>query len=103
MSVTMRILQRFDVRKTSEFLDLEKKFAALEKRRPDYPKARRMKPIAADEPINTLIWECEFKSLNDAKEALDFFAGDAEHDVLYPLQLPFFEQVKIGFYENLEY
>ncbi len=103
MSITMRILQRFDVKNTDSFLDLEKKFVELEKRRPDYPKAKRMKPIAASEPINTLVWQCEFPDLNAAKKALDFFADDAEHEALIPLQLPFFEQIKIEFYENLDY
>lgn|GEM_PF-2296210 len=60
MSVTMRILQQFDVRHEADFMELERKFAELERRRPDYPKGRRLQPISATMPCNTFIWECEF-------------------------------------------
>ncbi|MDD5697474.1 MAG: hypothetical protein PHH77_02560 [Victivallaceae bacterium] len=97
----MRIIQRFDVRCEDEFMKLEKKFAELESRRADYPQGRRMKPLAASEPCNSLIWEAEFPDLNAAHAALHFFSEDAEHEALRPLQLRFFEKVKIEFYENL--
>ena len=54
MSVTMRIIQQYDIRNEQAFLDLERKFAALEAARPDYPKGRRMKPLAGSMPTNTL-------------------------------------------------
>lgn len=103
MSVTMRILQQFDPAHEREFLELESKFAELEAARPDYPKGRRMKPIAAEQPCNTLVWQCEFESLDAAKQALSFFEGDAAHEALFVKQVPFFKQVKIEFYENLEF
>ena len=103
MSVTMRIMQQFDPAHERQFMELEKKFAALEAARPDYPKGRRMKPIAAGQPCNTLIWQCEFPDLNTAKQALSFFEGDSDHESLFVQQVPFFKQVKIEFYENLDY
>lgn len=103
MSVTMRIIQQFDVRCEKEFMALEKQFARLETERSDYPNGRRMKPIAAGEPCNTLVWECEFSNLDAARQALDFFAGDPAHEKLYAEQVPYFQQVKIEFYENLEF
>jgi hypothetical protein len=103
MSVTLRILQRFDPRHEKEFMDLEARFAALEAQRPDYPKGRRRQPIASAEPCNTLIWECDFPDLNSAHQVLNFFAGDPAHEALLAQQLPFFEQVKIEFYNNLEF
>lgn len=103
MSVTMRILQRFDVRHERAFMDLERKFAELEARRPDYPKARRMKPISAAEPCNTLVWQCEFPDIESARSVLDFFAGDAAHEELFAKQVAFFEQVRVEFYENLDF
>ena len=103
MPVTMRILQQFDVRKEKEFLELERRFAALERSRPDLPQGRRMKPISGSEPCNTLVWQGEFASLDEARNALDSFAADETHEELFAKQSEFFKSVKIEFYENLEY
>ena len=102
MSVTMRILQQFDPAHENEFMELERKFAALEARRSDYPKGRRMQPIAAGWPCNTLVWQCEFPDLASARKALSFFQGDAAHEKLLAKQLPFFKEARVEFYENLE-
>ena len=103
MSITMRIMQQFDVRHEAEFMALERKFAELEARRPDYPKGRRRQPISAAEPCNTLIWECEFPDLETARKTLDFFHGDDEHEALFEKQAPFFKQVRVEFYQNLDF
>ena len=103
MSVTMRITQQYDVRHEKEFLALEREFAALEASRPDYPKGRRMKPISSSLACNTLVWECGFPDLEAARKALDFFAGDAAHEALFARQVPFFQNVHVEFFENLEY
>ena len=101
MSVTMRLIQQYDIRYEKEFWDLEKKFIQLEKKRKDYPKPRRMKPIAAGEPINSLIWECEFGSIQEAYDCLNFFAGDEDHEELFVKQVEFFKGQKIEFFENI--
>jgi hypothetical protein len=103
MPVTMRILQQFDVRKEKEFLELERRFAALERSRPDLPQGRRMKPISGSEQCNTLVWQGEFASLDEARKALDSFAADETHEELFAEQSQFFKSVRIEFYENLEY
>jgi hypothetical protein len=103
MSITMRIMQQFDATKENEFMDFEKKFADLEKARPDFPKGTRLQPISASEPCNTLIWQCEFKDIKTAYETLDFFSGDKSHEKLLEGQLPFFKQVRIEFYKNLDF
>lgn len=103
MSITMRLMQQFDPSHEREFMELEKKFAQLEAARPDYPKGKRMKPISADQPCNTLVWQCEFPNLDAAHAALSFFEGDAAHEALFVKQVPFFKQVKIEFYENLDF
>ena len=103
MNATLRIIQRFDAAHERDFMTLEKQFAELEAARPDYPKGRRLQPISAGEPCNTLIWECDFPDLNSAYKVLDFFAGDPAHEALLQKQLPFFEQVRIEFYRKLEF
>ena len=102
MSVIMRIVQRFEAKNEKSFMGLEKQFAQLERDRPDYPKGRRMQPISGIEPCNTLVWECEFPDIASARNALGFFEGDAAHEALLDKQLPYFEQVRIEFYEKLE-
>ena len=102
MSVTMRIIQRFDPARERQWWALERQFAELEQRRPDYPKGRRLQPIASAEPNNTLIWECEFADLDSARAALDFFQGDAEHEALLVQALPLFVQTRVEFLQNLE-
>jgi len=103
MTITMRIIQQYDATKENEFLELEKKFAELERERPDYPKGKRLQPISANEPCNTLIWEYEFPDIQSAYKVLDFFSGDKDHEALLVKQLPFFKSVKIEFYKNLGY
>jgi hypothetical protein len=103
MSITMRIMQQFDPAHEEQFMDLEKKFAELERKRPDYPKGSRMQPISASEPGNTLIWQCEFPDIESAYTVLDFFSGDEAHEALLKKQLPYFRQVKIEFYKNLDF
>ena len=95
MSVTMRIVQQFDPPREKEFMELERKFAELERRRPDYPKGRRVQPIAAAEPCNTFIWQCEFPDIQSAHAALGFFHDDAEHEALFEKQSPCMTEVRI--------
>jgi hypothetical protein len=102
MSVTMRIIQRFDPRYEKEFMALEREFARLEAERPDYPKGKRTQPISGREPCNTLIWEAEFPDLEAARGVLDFFQGDAAHEALLAKQIPYFRDVRVEFYHNLE-
>jgi hypothetical protein len=99
----MRIMQQFDATKENEFMELEKKFAELERNRPDFPKGKRLQPISGGEPCNTLIWQCEFSNIEAAYKTLDFFNGDKDHEALFEKQLPFFKSVKIEFYKNLDF
>jgi len=103
MSVTLRVVQNYDIRHEKEFLEHERSFAELERRRPDYVRGKRAKPIPGPEPANTLIWECEFPSLKAADDWLAFLAGDEEHGRLFARQQPFFQSARIEFCENLDY
>jgi hypothetical protein len=95
MSIILRILQQFDPAHEKEFMDLERKFAELERARPDYPKGTRLQPLSSAEPCNTLVWQCEFASVEAAMKTLAFFDGDPAHEALLKLQKPYFKQVRI--------
>jgi len=103
MGIIMRIIQKFDAFNEKEFMALEKQFDDLEKKRSDYPHGKRMQPISAGEPVNTLIWQYEFPDIESAYKTLDFFSGDEEHEKLFELQSPLIKQVKIEFYKSLDF
>ena len=103
MAIMMRIIQQFNPGYERVFMALEKQFDELEKKRPDYPRGRRMQPISAGEPENTLIWQCEFPDIETAYKTLDFFKGDAEHEALFRQQAGYFKEVRIEFYNILEW
>ncbi len=103
MSVVLRILQQFDPAHEKEFMDLEGKFAALERARPDYPKGTRLRPLSSAEPCNTLVWQCSFPSVEAAIKTLSFFDGDPAHEELLKQQKPYFKQVKIEILSVLDF
>jgi hypothetical protein len=84
-------------------MELEAKFAAMEKRRTDFPKGRRSQPYAGREPSNTLIWECEFPSLAEAQAALAMIPTDREHDELFRQQVRFMTELYTEIDEVLEF
>ena len=99
----MRIIQQFDLVNEKEFMDLEKKFDELEKGRDDFPKGKRMQPVSGSEPINTLIWQGEFKDIQSAYSALDLFSEDQDHEELFSKQGRLIKQIKIEFYKVLDF
>ena len=87
-----------------DFMELEKKFVELEKRRPDYPKGgKRLQAISGLSPCNSITWEKEFDSLEDAYAMVEFFRGDEEHEKLAELQRPLFKNFRIEFYKVLDF
>ena len=99
----MRIIQQFDPEHERDFMDLEQKFDELEKRRPDYPKGRRMQPVSAREPSNTLIWQYEFPDIETAYKTLNFFEGDEGHELLFRQQVLFMKEIRVEFYKTLDF
>lgn len=102
MKVYMRMIWEFDITEEERFMELEKKFAELERRRKDYPKGgKRMQPISGMLPCNSITWEKEFDSLEEAYAMVEFFRGDEEHEKLAELQRPLFKDFRIEFYKVL--
>jgi hypothetical protein len=99
----MRIIQQFDPAGEAAFMVLESKFFELEAARPDYPKGKRMQPISAGEPSNTLIWQYEFPDIDSAYKALNFFSGDSAHEKLFREQVKLMKEVRVEFYRTLDF
>ena len=103
MGIVMRIIQQFDPSHEPEFMALEQKFDELEKKRPDYPKGKRMQPVSAHEPVNTLIWQYEFPDMEAAYKALNFFSGDEGHETLFRQQVTYMKEIRVEFYKTLDF
>lgn len=104
MKIYMRMLWQFDITEETRFMEIEKQFVELESRRKDYPKGgKRMQPVSGQLPCNTITWEKEFNSLDEAYETIQFFRGDEEHERLSELQRPLFKDFRIEFYNVLEF
>jgi len=86
MAYKLRFIQRFKHRKTEEFLEIEKKFEQFEKDFPEFPKGKRFLPHSGKLPHNTLIWECDFDSLEELQKAHDFLMNDDRHEQLFKEQ-----------------
>lgn len=86
MSYKLRFVQNFRQDKIKEYLELEKQFAGMEEKYPEFPKGRRYLPVTGREASNTLIWECEFNTLEAAQEALAFLINDSRHEDLFTIQ-----------------
>jgi len=102
MAYVLRFVQRFRVSEQEAFLELERRFAELE-RKTGAPQGRRMRPVSGREPGHTLIWECELPTLAQVHSALDGLAADAEHSRLFALQSPMMLEAYTEIYELLDY
>lgn len=102
MAYKLRLVQRFEAASRQAFLELESKFAELERENADFPKGKRYLPLAGREPGNTLIWECEFESLEAANAALALFEQDDRHEELARRQLPYFKDAYTEIYRTWE-
>ena len=102
MAFILRFVQEYRVGDRDTFMDLEARFAEMERRREDWPTGRRFQPFAGDLPTHTLIWEHEFASLAEAQAAIALIDGDREHADLFSQQAPTIVSARTEIYETLE-
>ncbi|HUJ20756.1 MAG TPA: hypothetical protein VLX58_04500 [Bryobacteraceae bacterium] len=103
MAYVLRFVQHYRPADRAVFMELESRFAAMEQRRNDFPKGRRLQPYAGREPTGTLIWESEFPSLAEAQEALAHIESDAEHEKLFREQVPYMTDAYTEIYQVLDF
>jgi len=101
MAYVLRFVQRFRAEDEAAFMALEARFAALERRK-GWPRGHRSRPFAGREPGNSLIWECELRTLTAVNEALAVMAQDPDHARLLKRQVPFFLEAWTEIYEVLD-
>jgi hypothetical protein len=102
MAYMLRFVQQFNPADERVFMDLEKKFAALERQAEGFPRGRRYQPYSGREPRHTLIWQCEFPTLESLNQALARLATSEEHDRLFAEVAPTMINSYTEIYEVLE-
>ncbi len=102
MSYILRLVQQYQPSAARAFLKLEAEFKELERRSPQSPQGRRYHLLLDGEPTNTLVWECEFASLDDVQNALKKMADDPTHTTLFEKQLPYIVEVRTEIYQMLD-
>jgi hypothetical protein len=98
----LRFVQEYAVESGESFMELEARFAEMERRRPDWPRGRRLRTVAGAEATNALIWEATFPSLADVQAVLERLGADEEHDALFRLQAPYITRARAEILEVLE-
>ena|SRR5690554_3821650 len=99
MGYKLRFIQKFSQKDKRRFLDLEKEFIRFERNNFDMPKGRRYITISGKEPSNTLIWECEFETMEELIKQLNAIHSNEEHEKLLQKQMLF---IKDSYTEILE-
>jgi len=104
MSFKLRFIQRFRAENEEAFMDLEKQFAELEKNNPAFPEGKRFRPYIGREPTNTLIWECDFPSMNEVTAALQVIEASSDHDALLEKakDIAFYEDGYVEIYKSVD-
>ena len=86
MSYKLRFVQVFKMPNAKEYLSIEKQFAAFEVKYPEFPKGKRYLPLSGRESANTLIWECDFGTLEELFKTQVFLMNDSRHEDLFQEQ-----------------
>ena len=102
MPYLLRFVQKFQEYNQTAFLELEEKFIQLEDSTVEFPKGKRYLPYSGREASNTLIWECEFPTMQAVQDALDLLDHDPRHLALFQEQVQFFMESYVEIYRNLE-
>jgi hypothetical protein len=102
MVYKMRFIQTFDKGAQAKFLELERNFIELEKRAPEMKCGRRFIPVISREATNTMVWEAEYDTMEEAVKALQAIEGNTEHDAYLDEQIQYMRDAYVEIYRELE-
>ncbi len=102
MSYILLLVQQYQPSAAGAFLKLEAEFKELERSTPQFPQGKRYQLLSAGEPTNTILWKCEFDSLDDVQNALKKMADDPTHSALFEKQLPYIVEMRTEIYKVLD-
>lgn len=101
MAYKLRFVQSFDKRNAEDFLRLEQTFIDLEKRDTNMICGKRYVSLIGKEPTNTMIWEAEFETIEDAINNLKAIEVSNEHEKLLSKQVQFMRDAYVELYKEL--
>lgn len=101
MVYKMRFVQTFDKKDEAAFLALEKKFIQLEEKTSNMKNGRRYVPVMGKEAVNTMIWEAEYDSAEEAMDALNIIQENPEHDELLEEQICYMRDSYVELYRQI--
>ena len=102
MPYVLRFVQRYRPADRNAFMELEAQFAALEQAG-ELPKGQRRQPYAGREPVDTLIWEGEFATIEQLHAARLRFSQSELHEALFRKQAPYMLDARTEIDELLEF
>ena len=103
MSYKLRFIQEFKQEYSDEYLALERQFAAFEESYPGAPVGKRYLAYAGRDASNTLIWECDFPTLEAVYKAQSFFLTDSRHEELFQEQSSYIIKTYTEIYRPLPF
>jgi meiotically up-regulated gene 157 (Mug157) protein len=102
VAVLARLVQEYQIDQRDRFYEVEAKFDDALRAKPYFREGRRVEPIAAPHPANTMIWEATFESLAEAEAAFAAIDIDPDHIRLLAEQLPSFTRRWVEYYNVIE-
>lgn len=102
MVYKLRFVQYFDKSDTEAFWKWERKFVELEKKTPELKVGKRYAPIIGREPTNTMIWEAEYDSMEEAVRVLETLDNNSEHDELLENQIKYMRDTYVELYQQMD-
>ncbi len=102
MAYILRFTQEYLPAHHQAVLELEAQFKDIERSQPDFPQGRRYQPLVSGEANHSLVWECEFASLDDIQKALEKIELHPRHTELFGKQSPFFTRMRTEIFKTLD-
>ena len=103
MVYKLRFVQTFDKKNEETFWALEKKFVELEEKTPELKRGNRYVPVMGREPANTLVWEAEYDSLEEAMNVIGLLENNDEHSELLRHQIAFMRDTYVELYRLVDW
>jgi hypothetical protein len=101
MVYKLRFVQTFDKRDEEAFWHWERKFMELEAKTPELKVGKRYAPVMGKEATNTMVWEAEYDSLQEAMQVLTLLENNSEHDELLSRQIVYMRDAYVELYRQM--
>lgn len=102
MPYKLQFKQEYQEAYKQEYMALEQEFVVLERSNPKFPKGKRFLTLCGTENTNTLIWECEFESLDELYSAISIMEQSTDHTRLYDLQKRYISRIYTSIFRSIE-